>query len=246
MAFEYADAPVPIRSDLAEAHRRFWQRLAEPGTWWSGPERVAIAAETRAARDCALCAERKAALSPFSVDGEHDKASGSLLPDAAVDAVHRLTTDASRLSKSGYEKQLAAGLSPEQYVEAIGVAVQVISVDRFHHALGLPPEPLPQPQPGAPTRRRPSAVVQDEAWVPWLDVANANAEERALFPAPRVPNVLRALSLVPAEVTSWRDIAAAQYIADEEMISMDSKNSLSREQIELVAGRTSALNECFY
>ena len=43
--FSYAGAALPVREDLPATHRRAWRRLAEPGTWWSGRERVAIAAE---------------------------------------------------------------------------------------------------------------------------------------------------------------------------------------------------------
>ena len=38
-AFQYAaQLEDPIRADLVEAHRRSWARLAESGTWWTGPE----------------------------------------------------------------------------------------------------------------------------------------------------------------------------------------------------------------
>ena len=66
------DSPLHIRDDLAAAQAKMLACLSEPGTWWTGAERRAIALEARAARDCTLCSERKAALSPFSVDGTHD------------------------------------------------------------------------------------------------------------------------------------------------------------------------------
>ena len=69
----YQSAPVAVREDLIEAHRRAWRRIAEPGTWWSGEQRVAIAAETRNALSCSLCRDRKAALSPNAVEGEHER-----------------------------------------------------------------------------------------------------------------------------------------------------------------------------
>jgi hypothetical protein len=53
-----------VRSDLVEAHERGWAVIAAPGTWLTGARRVAVAAEIRRARDCALCARIKAALSP--------------------------------------------------------------------------------------------------------------------------------------------------------------------------------------
>lgn len=88
-------SPVPVREDLLANYQAMWDHVGEPGTWWTGRERVAIAEEVRVARDCVLCAERKSALSPYSVQGEH--APSTELPVAVVEMVHRLTTDNTRL-----------------------------------------------------------------------------------------------------------------------------------------------------
>ena len=72
IAFDYRDSPHPIRADIGSQHRAFWQRLAQPGSWWSGKERVAIAQASRGALTCRLCIARKAALSPNAVQGKHD------------------------------------------------------------------------------------------------------------------------------------------------------------------------------
>ena len=125
----------------------------------------------------------------------------------------------------------------------------VISVDAFHHALGLPLERLPAPRPGEPSRQRPRGLVEGEAWVPLLDPKQADPEHRALVapgPGGRSANVLRALSLVPAEVRAWTDLGAAQYLSAKRMMGFETNRALDRSQIELVAGRVSALNECFY
>ena len=87
----YASAPVPVRADLRAAHTRLWKQLAEPGTWWTGAERVAIAAEVRQARQCQVCKERKAALSPAAVQGKHN--TEGVLPETVVEMIHRITTD---------------------------------------------------------------------------------------------------------------------------------------------------------
>ncbi|MCB1645362.1 MAG: hypothetical protein KDI36_07910 [Pseudomonadales bacterium] len=50
--FDYSDSVYPVREDIQSAHRAFWQALAQPGTWLTGEQRVAVAAETRAALDC--------------------------------------------------------------------------------------------------------------------------------------------------------------------------------------------------
>lgn len=252
MAFEWGDSDLPIRDDLRDAYRTAWEHIARPGTWLTGAQRVAVAAETRRARSCRLCAERKASLSPFAPSPadvsrdaarpRHDDAGG--LAEPMVDEVHRITTDAARLTRSWVESLITAGLSYEEYVEALGVAVITISIDRFHHALGLPLEPLPTPLPGEPSRERISAGSPDEAFVPMLS-PRRTSEAIGMSGIP-APNVLRALSLVPAEVRAWRAVAAAQYLDEADMMRFDSPHAASRSQIELVAGRVSALNECFY
>ena len=79
---------MQIRSDLTAAHDRAWRRLAKPGTWWTGAERAAIAAEARHATACRLCHARKDALSPEAVQGDHDHLGA--LPPHVVEAVHRI------------------------------------------------------------------------------------------------------------------------------------------------------------
>lgn len=239
--FDFALSADAIRPDLSEAYRRAWQHIAAPGTWLTGMERVAVAAETRRARTCALCAERKEALSPFSVSGRHD--SGSVLPPVIIDQIHRITTDASRLAEKWYAGLMAEGHTPERYVEALGVAVITISVDRFHQALGLELPSLPTAAPGEPSLERPANLVEGEAWVPIQEGKAVAALVGSPGPA---PYVLRALSLVPAEVEAWQDLAAAQYLSTAQMTNLRSPRALDRSQMELVAGRVSSLNECFY
>jgi len=242
MSFAYDPGPDPVRSDLVQANQGAWAHIAAPGTWLTGEQRVAVADETRRARSCALCRERKAALSPFSVLGEHEH--GGVLSAPMVDEIHRVTTDAARLTESWYRSLLEQGLAAEEYVEALGVAVQVISIDRFHHALGFPLEPLPAPVSGEPTRVRPENVVEGEAWVP-MQAAKQVAAEAGL-PAGQAPFVIRALSLVPAELRAWSDLSEAQYLSKDQMMRFGTVRAIDRSQIELVAGRVSALNECFY
>lgn len=245
-AFDYRQAPDPIRPDLVEAHRAAWQHIARPGTWLTGVERVAVAGETRRARSCALCTKRKSALSPYADPQSHD--ASQALEAALVDAIHRVTTDASRLTRRWYESLGAQGVSDERYVEALGVAVIAISVDAVHRALGLPLEPLPSPEAGEPTRVRPGGLTRDEAWVPMIDASQAAPSERDLFG--RGPlgaaYVMRALTLVPAEVRAWRELSGAQYLSLGRMTRLETGKTLDRAQMELVAGRVSALNDCFY
>src|SRR2546425_10533749 len=108
-AIDYRSTGIAVRGDIVASQIRAWQSLAAPGTWWTGPERVAIAREVRAARRCAWCGERKAALSPYAVNVTHDAATD--LPPVVVDAVHRVVTDPGRLARRWSDEVIAAGVS---------------------------------------------------------------------------------------------------------------------------------------
>lgn len=251
-AFDYATrVKDPVRPVIPETHRKAWARLAAAGTWWTGAERVAIAAESRAAVYCQLCRERREALSPYAVDGQHDHVTGDVLPPAAVDAVHRLVTDASRLSESYVGGLPDQGLPHTHYVELISVVVAMRSIDAFHRAMGLDPEPLPEPEAsGEPSRDRPDGVVLGEAWVPILpsELAKGQGSGMEGIPGP-VPYVRRALTLVPDAVDWLIELSGAHYLEMTGGAMMNFEKGagvLSRAQTELIAGRTSAINECFY
>ena len=248
MAITYDEAEVGVREDLPAAHQRAWERLAQAGAWWRGDQRVAIAAEVRRAAACDLCAARLAALSPYAVAGAH--AETALLPAAAVDAVHRLTTDPGRLTKAWFDATAAAGLHDAEYVELLGVVVTVVSIDSFCRGIGVAPHPLPTPLPGEPSRRRPAAARLDGARVPMLPNGRREGPEADLWgesPGGRTGNVIRALSLVPDEVRALKDLSAAHYMTTLEMMDLRSpRHSLDRRQVELIAGRVSVLRGCFY
>lgn len=241
----YADAPIAVRDDLPAAHQRFFECLARPGNWWTGAQRVAIAAEVRRATACTLCRERKEVLSPHAFDGTHD--SGSELPEVAVDVVHRVTTDPARLSRIWFEKTQAAGLSCEQYVEILGLVVAMVSIDSFCRGLGIPLRALPDAQGGEPSRYRPESALREVGWVPMIPDGKASGPEEGLYgPGPRTGNVIRAMSLVPDAVRTLLDLSKAHYLAPQEMTDLSHGRALSRAQMELVASRISVLRECFY
>ena len=78
---------------------------------------------------------------------------------------------------------------------------------------------------------------------------NSGTPEEDLWPPNRTGNVIRALSLAPDEVRTLHDLGGAHYI-DHGLVRDPSASrkggALSRAQIELVAGRVSILNDCFY
>lgn len=233
------------------------ESLGGPGTWWSGVERLAIATEARAAVDCALCRERKSAISPYAVEGHHD--AGSELAPVVIDAIHRIRTDPGRLSRRWFDDVLAAGVSDTELVELIGVVVSVVGLDTFSRALGEPTAALPDPRAGEPSRRRPVSAKPGEAWVAMIaaedgsQAASQAATEGAADEVAGlygtgmfVPNIRRALSLVPDAARTLGDFIGAHYMPVDEMLDIARGRAIDRRQMELVAARVSALNGCFY
>lgn len=86
----------------------------------------------------------------------------------------------------------------------------------------------------------------DGAWVPMLPPARPAGENADLWPLPRAPFVIRAMSLVPEAVRDLRLLSDVHYLPMMQLTDFSKGGELSRPQIELVAGRVSALNECFY
>lgn len=245
--FEFVGTAVPIRADLPQAFQRCWEHIAKPGPGWSGAERVAIAEECRRAETCALCRERKDAVSPNAIQGEHDHGGG--LPAAATEAVHRMSSDPGRLSKSFFEETLAAGLSDVQWAEMVGLVSAIKSVDVFHRAMSLPVEPLPKPASGEATGYRPEGATISGGWLPMIREKDLAENEKDLYGgAPKTGNVLRAMSLAPDEVRNLDVLSAAMYIDRNDIgsFSASGNRALDRMQLELLGARVSKLNECFY
>ena len=244
-SLDYRHSPLPVRAGLAGAQQRAWARLAEPGEWWSGAVRVAIAEETRAAEYCGFCRERKAALSPYAVTGAHEKATD--LPDVLVEVVHRIRTDPGRLTRRFYADALAGGLGDAEYVETVGVMATVIAIDSFCDAMGLPRHRLPAPLAGEPRRRRPAGAKEGLAWVPTVAPEDLTDAEAGMYDGLSAVNIHRALSLVPAEVTGFFDMDSEHYLPDAQLKDFGTEyRALTHAQTEFLAGRVSAINRCVY
>jgi hypothetical protein len=241
----YAAAGVPVRDDLVQSQRELLDHLARPGPWFSGAERLAIAAESRNAADCALCRARGESLSPERPAGLHDRACE--LPEALVEVAHRVRNDPQRLSRSWFGRTLDAGLGEGAYVEAVGVVTFTAGLDYFCRALGVDPLPLPEAAAGAPTRHRPAGLAEGTAWVAMLSPESASGPDADVFGGlPFVPNIARALSQVPDHVRMLRQLTRSHYVDLADLNDLSVGRDLDRTQIELVAARVSAMNECFY
>jgi hypothetical protein len=253
MTILYGHAPFAVRADIVAAHQQAWSRLAHPGTWFSGAARLAIAAEVRHAPQCALCLRRKQALSPYGVDGGHDNL--GVLPARVVEQIHRIVTDPGRLTRTWFDGVAASGTPDTEYVEIVGVVATVVSIDTFCRALGVPPHALPAAISGEPLRRRPRTAHQrGEAWVPMIhpkdlegELETPEEQKLATYWGGVLANIRRALSLVPEEAYAWFQLVETQYLPGRWMRDFANEyRAITHAQIELIAGRVSVLNQCFY
>lgn len=226
------ETTLPIREDLADAHRTVVDRWAHPGTWWTAVERLAIVEEVRSARDADNAPPPWVAASDVAglVADDH------ILPAVAVDAIWRLTNHPGTLTAEWYESIVSdtgVGITATRYTELVGVVAQANCIDRFADGLSLTRVALPDPIDGEPTMVVPDGAAGRDHWVPTVDI--------------EAPQVIRALSGVPEENIAMFLLSDAQYIPIELMGELTAdRNSLTRMQVELVAARTSKLNECFY
>jgi hypothetical protein len=239
---DYSAAGVAVREDIRAAHRDLWEHLRSPGTWFDGATRLAIAAESRQAARCALCRERREALSPAAVQGSHETL--GVLSPLLVEAIHRIRTDAGRLTREWLERVIAGGSTDAEYVEVVAIVTMLAGVDFFARALGIAPFSLPAPVTGEPSRRRPAAARPGGAWVAMI--APEDADPDLYGEGDFIPNIVRALSLVPDEVRMLRRLSDAHYLPIARIPDPTARRALDRMQMELVAARVSALNQCFY
>src|SRR6266851_4500944 len=238
----YDGAPFAVRVELEAAHQRVWDRLERAGTWLDGPTRILVAAETRHA--AGLCARRKAALSPYMVEGTHDDRGE--LPGNWIEMIHRIVADPGRLTHAWYRRMLASGIADAEYVEIVSVIAHVTAIDTFARGLDIQAQPLPIPLPGAPSRYRPAEARQNEAWAPNIAWDEHGPNEADYFASPPA-NIRRALTLVPDEARSFFDLVEHQYLPGPAMRDFSREyRAITHAQIELPAGRISAINQCVY
>jgi hypothetical protein len=169
-------------------------------------------------------------VSPNAVEGSH-RASEDLSA-AATEVAHRVASDPGRLTKAWADVQIAA-LGAETYTEIVGVVALVCMVDRFHRAMHQSEPELPEPTSGRPAGVRPADVGDVGAWVPQTV-------------GPTRANVSRSLSLVPVTNHTFRSLVDSHYSRGAQFVELIWDRHLSRPQVEMIASRTTSLNECFY
>ena len=222
---DYSRAVLPVDRSTRAAHNNALNTIAAPGAWWSGSDRLAIVREARAASECSLCQRRAWSLSATAVSGEHD--SGNDLPPAAIEAIHGIRNHSGHLTRRWFDHVIAMGMRSETYVELVAVVASAVVVDTYAKGVGLDLPDLPETRTGSPTSERSTDVVDAGAWVPIARQGSAN--------------ILRSLALVPSALDLFFGAFGTSYY-----MTPKTRFALARPQVELIAARVSAVNECFY
>jgi hypothetical protein len=214
---------LEVAASYDAAIGREWRRIAEPSSFLTGVERVGLAMEARRAR-------------------WGDGTPTGVVSEPAAEAARRLSADPARAIEGWaldgayrpacgwFDRLVARGLDPLAYVEIIGLVSRLVAVDTFEFGVGRALRPLPDPVAGAPTGQVDPEAAMNGAWVPTVG-------------DPQAPV---ALSAIPAEHEALHDIHGVFYIPADQILDFDLVLDLIRPQLELVAARTSMLNECFY
>jgi hypothetical protein len=236
----YDDAAVQVPAPLATFHASEGASFVAAGTWLTGEERSAVVRYARQARATAGLAKAANDVGP---------APESVLPQALLDFVAVLAVAPQRFTRDVYAQALSAGITDVEYDEVVGLVSRVVNLDVFAHGLGAAPCTLPAADDVEPTFERPAGAVDDGAWVPTLPTGPAGGDAgKALYGDNMQPFIYRALSLVPSEARSIIEGGNLQYLTLDHFFDFDYSlyPELSRSQVELIAGRVSAFNECFY
>jgi hypothetical protein len=209
-----------VRDDLGAAHEASLAHVVAPGALLTGARRRSIA-------EVAIAAALSAEPSPPWVRP---------YGDPALDLAYRLGRHAATIVEPWYEQLVAEGLHPLEWVEVVGVVVGALPPVLFARAIGAPLPELPPPVDGPPHGREADELAP--ATLNFVPVA---------APSDRTASVVQALSALPDEWDNLWRLAEAQYMGDRDMGDpLWNRGTLSRPQMELVAGRLSLLRECFF
>lgn len=222
----WPDLPAALRSEVAESFAEVWNTIATPGACWRGEERVAMAVVARAA------APRPPGDQPPELDDlSRDVDAGQELSPWVRAVVDRLAGASSTVDRA-FVAPIVAEMGAPAYAELAAVVAMVVPVDHFHRVLDVDPAPLPTPVAGEPHGAVPEGMVDIGAHIPMA----ANSPF----------NVARSLSLAGEDNRVRLRSVRAMYSGAGMAEMVWDNRALSRPQIELLAARTSALNECFY
>ncbi len=238
----YADSKHPVRAAISAAHEKTLQSFTAPGTWFSGAERAQIIATARRARVEAGLQEATESTGDNFTE----------ISAAVTSLACQVATDTKDLTADFYEDSLDAGLTDCEYVETVGLVARSLSVDIFSRGIGVEMRALPSVKAGEPSRVRPATATHEKAWADTVPGGSAGGDEAIYIygtdQAEAAPFIYRSLSLVPDEAKGLVELGAAQYLEIQDFMDLDFSYDpqITRAEVEVVAGRVSAINQCFY
>lgn len=235
----YRDSQFPVPDDLTAVHGTQLRKFGQPGTWGTGAQRLAVVAAARQAGIDAGVLEAPA---------EGGATSEVELPKVVRDVIRQVAVAPKDVDQAFYEDAVGSGLGDAEYTEIVALVSFICGMDVFARGIGVPLRPLAEAEPGEPTRERPAEAVQEEAWVPTIpNPPDGGALAEELFGKFK-PYIMRAVSLVPDECRDHMALEGVQYMPLAKVPVFDHQHheGLTRPQVEIVAGRVSALNDCFY
>ena len=225
--FDSATFTHRVPTSILSAFDAVWDSLGCSGAWWTGMERLAIAEVVRRTRPRSLDI-------PVAQLSDLSQAPDPVLSPVTTEVARRVVTDPGRITPD-WARQAVELLGPGRYAELVAVIVLLVPVDLFCTLLESPLAPLPVPKIGEPSREVPDGLGAGGAFVPWKVDGWMG------------PNVARALSYVPIDNQIRMQLVASMYAGNDDFLSLVWEHrALARSQVELLAARTSALNECFY
>jgi hypothetical protein len=235
----YLDTDLPIPAFVEALHADELLSFARPGTWGTAEQRTAIAAEARKTRVAVGVQESLG-----------DEALADV-PEPARRVARAAALGGIEIDRMFCEQAQADGLTDCAYVEVIGVVARLAHLDVFARGIGVPARQLRQPEEDrTPSMLRPAIAKHEGFFVDSVPSAPEGGELARDIYGSSVPasNILRSLSLVPDEARRLTRVVDEEYFTHETMMDMSysSLEGLSRPQLELVAARVSALNQCFY
>ena len=236
----YADSAYPVRKDIQRVHQDQLSQFGEAGEWGSGAQRLAVASEARKAGiEAGIYEKPDDPGAPVEFE----------LPKVAKEVVHQLAVSPKDFLQVNYDKAIAGGLSDTEFVEMVGIISRMTAIDVFSRGIGVPLRPLPPAKLGEPSRQRPKAAIKEQAFPPTIpNPPEGGPEADELYGGHPKPYIVRGLSLVPSELQMHLEQEQVQYLPMGKILEPQYQHheGLTRSQAEIVAGRISALNECFF
>lgn len=172
-------AALKFRGDTTAAHNALWQHLKTAGLCFDAHEKLAIARETRLARDCTVClgelADGFVPLDTFpthntgeqdeknnnnSKEDEEEKEKPSIeLDEAVVEVIHRVVNMCDQVNIDWYKSVIHKlsttaknATAEEYYLETLSIVTALVAHDVIYEALQLKLRALPVVDPEEASR----------------------------------------------------------------------------------------------